>query len=569
MDGDAIAEVGYDEQGRLYVMPLTVTFPYVFREPLEVDWDDIGHYLCAPPSPRSQLAPAAGVVPRALRAAMRIREWAFIALLMVCAGCISAAHAASDAPLAFIDAQIAANAGKSGAYVLDTGEEALMARAWLADHARKSIEVQYFIWSTDNIGILAAEALLRAANRGVRVRVIVDDLLIDAPDKSLLALARHPNIDIRIYNPQTSVGVPLQKRLWNGLTNFRGVNQRMHDKTLVVDGKVAITGGRNMAAEYFDYNHEYNFRDRDALLLGTVVQAMRANFENFWNSELSVKVEDLYGGLGLVQSNASVSDEEITQIYRELHEYAKSPENFAPEVRAAIATTPEAFARLSRQMTWGKVEFISDRPGKNDKQIRLDGGGQTTAALARLVQGAQASIAIQSPYLVLSDEAMDLFRQIIARGIKVRISTNSLASTDNLAAFSGYRNQRDRLLEMGLQIYEYKPHPDVQRKLMQRAPAAKQKVPVFALHAKTVVVDAKTVYIGTFNFDPRSENLNTEVGAIIHDEALARTVESSIETDMAPDNSWDAARDNPDQYVSLAKRSRVWLYQLMPIKPLL
>lgn len=116
----------------------------------------------------------------------------------------------------------------------------------------------------------------------MRARVIVDDLLIDAPDKSLLALARHPNIDIRIYNPQTSVGVPLQKRLWHGLTNFRGVKRRMHDKTLVVDGKVAITGGRNMAAEYFDYNHEYNFRDRDALLLGTVVQAMQANWR--WTS---------------------------------------------------------------------------------------------------------------------------------------------------------------------------------------------------------------------------------------------------------------------------------------------
>jgi putative cardiolipin synthase len=471
--------------------------------------------------------------------------------------------------MAFIDAQIAANAGKSGAYVLDTGEEALLARAWLADHARKSIEVQYFIWSTDNIGILAAEGLLRAANRGVRVRVIVDDLLIDAPDKSLLALARHPNIDIRIYNPQTSVGVPLQKRLLNVLTNFRGVNQRMHDKTLVVDGKIAITGGRNMAAEYFDYNHEYNFRDRDALLLGAVVQAMQANFESFWISELSVKVEDLYDGLGLMQSNVSVNDEEITQIYRELHEYAKSPENFAPEVRAAIAATPAAFARLSRQLTWGNVEFISDRPGKNDNQVRLDGGGQTTAALVRLVQGAQARITIQSPYLVLSDGAMDLFRQITARGIKVRISTNSLASTDNLPAFSGYRNQRDRLLEMGLQIYEYKPDPDVQRKLMQRTPAATRKVPVFALHAKTLVIDAKTVYIGTFNFDPRSENLNTEVGAIIHDEALARTVEDSIETDMAPGNSWDAAKDNPDQYVSFAKRSKVRLYQLLPIKPLL
>ena len=471
--------------------------------------------------------------------------------------------------MAFIDAHIAANAGKSGAYVLDTGEEALLARAWLAEHASKTIDVQYFIWSTDNIGILAAEALLRAANRGVRVRVIVDDLLIDAPDKSLLALARHPNIDIRIYNPQTSVGVPLQKRLLNVLTNFRGVNQRMHDKTLVVDGKIAITGGRNMAAEYYDYNHEYNFRDRDALLLGAVVGALQANFEDFWNSELSVRVEDLYDGLGLMQSNVSVNDTEITQIYRELHAYAKSPENFAPEVRAAIAATPTAFARLSRQMTWGNVEFISDRPGKNDSQVRLDGGGRTTAALVRLVEGARERITIQSPYLVLSDGALALFRQIIARGIKVRISTNSLASTDNLPAFSGYRSQRERLLEMGLQIYEYRPDPQVQRTLMQRTPAANRKAPVFALHAKTLVIDAKTVYIGTFNFDPRSENLNTEVGAIIHDEALARTVESAIETDMAPGNSWSAARDDPDQYVSFAKRSKVRLYQLLPIKPLL
>jgi len=218
-----------------------------------------------------------------------IARWAVAAALALCAGCAPTALAAKDAPLAFIDAQIAAHAGKSVVYVLETGEEALLARAWLADHARESIDVQYFIWSTDNIGILAAEALLRAAERGVRVRVIVDNLLIDAPDKSLLALALHPSIDVRIYKPRTWVGVPLLKRLLNALTDFRGVNQRMHDKTLVVDGKVAITGGRNMAAEYFDYNHEYNFRDRDALLLGEAVRPMQVSFERFWNSELTGK----------------------------------------------------------------------------------------------------------------------------------------------------------------------------------------------------------------------------------------------------------------------------------------
>jgi len=296
---------------------------------------------------------------------------------------------------------------------------------------------------------------------------------------------------------------------------------------------------------------------------------MQASFERFWNSDVSVKVEDLYGGLGAMQKYVRVNDVEIQQIYRELHEYAKSPENLAPEVRAAIAATPDSFKRVAQSTRWSKVDFISDLPGKNENQFRLDGGGQTASALGKLVQGARARVVIQSPYLVVSDQAIELFRQITARGVIVRINTNSLASTDNLAAFSGYRNQREKLLKMGLQIYEYKPAPEVQVKLMQRSPTATKKLPIFSLHAKTIVVDSKIAYVGTFNFDPRSENLNTEVGAIIHDEVLARAVEAAIETDMAPGNSWDASRDDPDQYVSLAKRSKARLFQMMPIKPLL
>lgn len=474
-----------------------------------------------------------------------------------------------DAAMEFIDQQIAAHADQSGAYVLDTGADALQARAWLADHAQHTIEVQYFIWSTDNIGILAAEALLRAADRGVKVRVIVDDLMIDAPDKSLLALARHPNIEIRIYNPKNSVGVPLLKRVLNVFGDFRGVNQRMHDKTFMVDGKVAITGGRNMAAEYFDYNHEYNFRDRDALLLGKVVKNMQASFEKFWGSELSAPIETLYDGIGLMQKNVKVNDEETARIYRELHDYAKSPGNFAPEVHAAINSIPGSFEQLAGEMAWGDVEFISDRPGKNENRLSLGGGGLTTSALAKLVESATDHIVIQSPYLVVSGDAMDLFKQAVARGVQVRINTNSLASSDNIHASSGYRNQRNTLLKMGLKIHEYKPDPEERRQLIQRAIEAKEQPPIFALHAKSMVVDSKTVFIGTFNFDPRSENLNTEVGVIIHNEALARKVEAAIETDMLPGNSWNAATDDPDQNVPFTKRSRVRFWQLMPIKPLL
>ena len=477
------------------------------------------------------------------------------------------ALAASD--VTFIDSQIAAHPQQSGVYVLDKGDEALLARAWLADHAQKTIEVQYFIWSTDNIGILASEALLRAADRGVKVRVIVDDLLIDAPDKSLLALAKHPNVDIRIYNPQHSVGTPFHKRLLNLAINFRGFNQRMHDKTFIVDGKLAITGGRNMAAEYFDYNQKYNFRDRDALLLGTVVEDMETSFERFWSSPLCAPVEELYDGLGLMQKNVNVQDDEVKKIYANLHDYANNSANFSAENRTAINNTPQAFMRLAEHVIWTDIEFISDTPGKNNMKYLLGGGGLSTHKLAALVENAQAQIVIQSPYLVMSSQAKKLFKRAIKRGVNVRINTNSLASTDNIQAFSGYRNQRDELIKMGIEIFEFKPDAQVKQQLIKRVAATNTKPPIFAIHAKTMVVDGKTVYIGTFNFDPRSQNLNTEVGVIVENVALAYQVQTAIETDMLPENSWDAATDKPDQYVTSAKRKKVLFYQLTPIKPLL
>jgi len=252
-----------------------------------------------------------------------------------------------------------------------------------------------------------------------------------------------------------------------------------------------------------------------------------------------------------------------------LRAYAQSPENFTPAVRQAIADAPDAFAEIVRQIVWTKVEFISDLPGKNTNVFSLHGGGLSTNALAEMAAGAQNRITIQSPYLVFSNEAIALFKDILARGITVRINTNSLASTDNIPAFSGYRNQRKKLLKMGIEIFEYKPYPQVQQSLMNRFEATRNKKLVFSLHAKTMVVDGARVYIGTYNFDPRSQNLNTEAGVIIHDETVAQKVEAAIEVDMESGNSWNAATDNPDQHVPLAKRSKVRLLQNLPIKPLL
>jgi putative cardiolipin synthase len=403
----------------------------------------------------------------------------------------------------------------------------------------------------------------------VKVRVIVDDLLINAPDKALLALALHPNVEIKVYNPRHSVGTPIPKRVINLLADFRGFNQRMHDKVLIVDGKVAITGGRNMAAEYYDYNQDYNFRDRDALVLGAAVGLMRTSFERFWASRLSVAVEERFDGLGLLRKNVSVDGPEVRKVYAGLHKYAGDPENFAPEVRSAIAMAPGSFVNVAQRITWGAVEFICDMPGKNDNWVGLGGGGATGKALADLVRGAKERVVIQSPYLVLSDEAAQLFAQAIARGVKIRVHTNSLASTDNFAAFSGYRNQRAALLAAGLEIYEYRPDAQIQRELLRAAsPAPGKKRPIFSVHAKTMVVDGKAAFIGTYNLDPRSQNLNTEVGIIARDPALAAGIERAIEADMAPGNSWRASED-PDRHASLANRNKVRALQQVPIKPLL
>lgn len=490
------------------------------------------------------------------------------ASLLTCSLC---AFAVENSPpsMTMVDTEIAAHPNLSGAYVLNKGAIALMTRAWLSDNAAHTIDVQYFIWSNDNIGILASEALLRAADRGVKVRVIVDDLLVDAPDKTILALAKHPNIDIRIYNPKHSVGTPTYKRLFNIATDFRSVNQRMHDKTFIVDNKVAITGGRNMAAEYFDYHHSYNFRDRDVLLLGSVVNTMNTSFETFWRSHLTVSVETLYGNADLLSKTVSVDKQEIQKIYTDLHQYAHQASNFAPEVRNAIATMATLFPELAKQVIWDHISFISDTPGKNTQTTGLSGGGKTSSALAKLVAEANTSIVIQSPYLVMSDQAKTLFKQAIKRGVSIRIHTNSMASTDNLQAFSGYRNQRKELLKMGIAVFEFKPHPAEQLALMEASKLSQKHLPVFAIHAKTMVIDAKTVYVGTFNFDPRSQNLNTEVGAIIHNPVVADEVLKSIETDMHRKNSWNAATDYPDQHASFIKRCKVHFWQLIPIEPLL
>ena len=454
---------------------------------------------------------------------------------------------------------------QTGVYILEKGEESLTGRAWLGQHATESIDIQYFIWSTDNVGILAAEQLLRAADRGVTVRVLVDDLLIDAEDRTLLLLSAHPNAQIRIYNPNLSVGVGFWQRIKNVFGDFRAINQRMHDKTAIFDGIAGITGGRNMADEYFDFDHEYNFRDRDVLVLGAGVREMRSNFDEFWDSEFAVPVETIFE-----EELKEISRADVEQRSSELRAYAKDPANFAPEVRQAIAATERHFPQLTQAIVWDDVSFISDVPGKNEGESGLAGGGESTDQLIDAVRNAKSSILIQSPYLILPDGGIDLFHELVRQGVRIRISTNSLASTDNIQAFSGYSAQRDDLLDAGIELYEFKPHPAIKDQLIENYPRIAKTNPIFALHAKSMVIDDSVVFIGTFNLDPRSANLNTEVGILVRNQELARQLTASIERDIHPSNSWRTTGFfNPDGEVSRGKRIRVWFNSLLPIEPIL
>lgn len=456
-------------------------------------------------------------------------------------------------------------ASETGAYILEKGEESLLARAWLTRHATRSIDVQYFIWSVDNVGILASEQLLSAAERGVKVRVLVDDLLIDAEEQTLLLLSAHPNAEIRIYNPNLTVGIGFWQKLKNVFSDFRAVNQRMHDKTAIFDGIAGITGGRNMADEYFDFNHDYNFRDRDVLLVGRAVGEMAANFEEFWNSELAVPVERV-----LAHELEQISPADVRARAKYLHDYAGDPANFAPDVQAAISAASGQVPALLAMLAWGEMTFISDVPGKNRGDAGLGGSGDSTRQLIAALERAKRSVLIQTPYLVMPEGGMEFFRTLTRRGVRVRISTNSLASTDNLQAFSGYSSQREELLQTGIEIYEYKPYPKIRETLLERYPRIAGSNPVFAIHAKSFVVDDELIYIGTFNLDPRSANLNTEVGLLARNRALAAQLTASIERDIAPENSWRTTSTfNPDDTVGRGKRFRVWLNTLLPLEPVL
>jgi len=446
----------------------------------------------------------------------------------------------------------------TGVYILEQGTEAMFSRAWLSDHAEKTIDVQYFIFSADNIGLIAVDYLVRAAERGVKVRLLVDDIMVDAKGDELLKLAAHENLSIKIYNPMANIGKNIFDKVVNLATNFHGLNQRMHNKTFTVDSKVSITGGRNVADEYFGYDHEYNFRDRDVLLLGGMTTDIQSSFNLFWEDALSVSVEKL----------VSSKDKKNTN-YNALHQYACNPENFVTEVRNQISNLPTVFKDIEQMgdLHWiDGVEYVSDVPGKNDSSKFLGGSGLSTQRLIELLQKAKKSVTIQTPYLVTTDLGKNLLKTLVDNGVEVKILTNSLASNDNLEAFSGYQRDRKALLKTGVKIFEFKPDAKIRQKVMAEVMQGKlQDMPIFGLHAKSMVIDDDITVIGTFNFDPRSANLNTESITIIPSRKVSISVKAGMLEEMQPENAWQTTLEwNPDGEESMLKQLGVKLRRVVP-----
>ncbi len=460
-----------------------------------------------------------------------------------------------------LDSIISLAPNKTGVYTLEDGDGSMTARAWLCENAEKTIDIQYFIFTADNVGLIAADYLVRAADRGVKVRILVDDIMVEADENKLLTLDSHKNISIKIYNPSTNVGKNAFQKFTYLKTNFAGANQRMHNKTFTVDGRVVITGGRNIADEYFDYDHKYNFRDRDVLLIGGETDKVQQSFNDFWNSPISKPVRELVD-----TTKFNFTD---PRRFEQLHQYACDSTNFWPQVRGKIKNIPAAFNEIEKsgKLQWvDSVEFVSDSPGKNDGLKGLAGGGITTTALINLVKQAKKSIMIQSPYLITTALGKKLFQDAVKRGVNIKIMTNSLASTDNLEAFSGYQRDRELLLMTGMKIYEYKPDAAVRYKIMTGALQQKLNYrPVFGLHAKSMVIDGITTVIGTFNLDPRSANLNTECVTIIHSEKISREVLNGMIEELKPENCWETTLIfNPDSQAGFKKNLKLPAMKLIP-----
>ena len=427
---------------------------------------------------------------------------------------------------------IAGHPGKAGFLLLSEGAEAFIKRLALVDNAEQAIDIQYYIWNSDRSGRLLAAHILAAAERGVRVRLLLDDVNVGDRDTALAMLDAHPNIQVRVYNPfRHRRGLAK----WLGaLAELGRISRRMHNKALLVDGSVAIVGGRNIGDEYFDLHPDLNFRDRDLLAVGPVVRDISDSFDRFWNSDTALSVS-------LVATEAP-SSAQVTAKFAALQaEAAQSWSVGGPYTNERLPAT--GLDELENELVWAKAELVYDEPWSNISiKNRADTPKRVATALRHLAQQVTTELLVESAYLIPDDFGLNLLVRAREQGIRVRALTNSLASNDLVGNHAGYTRRRQMMLERGAELYELRPDAAVCRNTMQQQAACSDGQQV-GLHGKSVVFDRTRVYVGSFNINLRSVYLNTETALIIHSRPLAETVANEIEEHMRLENSWQVKLD--------------------------
>jgi phosphatidylserine/phosphatidylglycerophosphate/cardiolipin synthase-like enzyme len=480
-------------------------------------------------------------------------------------------------PSPFIDQADAAIAASTPGHphntvtLLNIGQNALVARINLIRAAQKSIDIQTYIWVNDDAGMLVLDELVKAARRGVKVRVLADQLGSLNNPKLLARLARaSSNLHIELYNPTFDrARAGYVEYAASVLCCFRKFNQRMHNKLFLVDGKVGIVGGRNYQNSYYDWDSQMDFLDRDVVVAGVAGRQMQKSFGIFWHNDRSVPLTHLKDVNAEILAHPFDAEPWTEPRFADPQRVAK--------VRAQAGDPDFLQSRLlAHSLKVGLVDYFYDLPSK-DEVVHGPDSRELTHDLMAMISGAQHQIVLQTPYLVLTRRAGKIFSELQKQDprVEVIVSTNSLASTDAVAVYAlSYKHHKKFLVDFGFRIHELMPHPaDAPAMLADynrlsgigseksslhrggRAPIeAGHAGPRISLHAKSLVVDGEIAMVGSHNFDPRSDNYNTESGVIIRDKAFARQLRDSILRDASPQNAWLVAPRDPTPIIGDVSR---------------
>jgi putative cardiolipin synthase len=423
--------------------------------------------------------------------------------------------------------------GLSGTRLLARGVDGLILRTQMARAAQASLDIQYYIFVEDQTGRVLLDAVLDAARRGVRVRILVDDLNLHgrpATRETLAALGHHENIEMRVFNPFAYRGDNQAAHALDALLNAKRVNHRMHNKLMVADNAIALVGGRNVADDYFEVgNAPKRFGDFDLAVIGPVVPAFSRNFDEFWNCALAIPLEAV----------ESVPTHRAEEAKREV-----AQDNAASDL-PALARRIDSGELLSslmngRGMSWGRAQAVADPPQKAQDNAGDGSDSPTAQVLAAQLRAVRQELVVISPYGVPGDDGLATIRALRARDVRVRVLTNSLASTDEPIVHAAYRKYREPLLDAGVELHEVRPAPGQLRDRKGLGSVASGAP--FALHAKAYVFDRTVVLIGSANLDPRSLVLNTESGILIESRELASQVLRRFEEFSAGANSYAVTR---------------------------